>query len=121
MTNKESPMKLKYNNSIYPKVVVIKAAYHFTNVAYVHLDCEENYYTVDLAPKKNCIVEEQDFENEILAQLARYEIFKQTKEIREITLARALASSVVEDFHEEDDCMGKNIPAENILRNWFDR
>lgn len=114
-------MKLKYNDSIYPKVVVIKAAYHFTNVAYVHLDYEENYYTVTLTPKKNCTVEEQNFENEILAQLARYEIFKQTKEIREITLARALASSVVEEFHEEDGYMERNIPAENILKNWFDK
>lgn len=112
-------MRFWYRKEMYPKIAVIKAAYHFTDVAYLHLDCDEECYIVDIIPKKGELVEERDFENQILAQVARNEIYQQTKEIREITLARAVASSIVEDNHAEADTE-ESISAETILRNWFD-
>lgn len=111
-------MVFQYKKELYPKIALIKAAYHFTDVAYLHLDCDEEYYTVEIVPKGENTIAERDFENQILAQTARNEIYKQTKEIREIALARALASSVVEN----DDCeeADESIPANQILNNWFD-
>lgn len=112
-------MVLKYKKSLYPKIAVIKAAYHFTDVAYLHLDSDEEYYIVEITPKAGCCLEELDFENQILAQTARNEIFKQTKDIREIALARALASSIIENTEDTED-MNESIPADQILHNWFD-
>ncbi len=112
-------MRFFYRKEIYPRIAVIKAAYHFTDVAYLHLDCDEECYIVDIVPKEGKNVEERDFENQILAQVARNEIYKQTKGIREIALARALASSVVENDDEDEDT-DENIPAKFILNNWFD-
>lgn len=116
-------MTFMYKKELYPKTALIKAAYHFTDVAYLHLDCDDKNFIVDIEPKAGCELEERDFENEILAQLARYEIFRQTKEIREISLARAMASSVVnveveeESYAESDE---EDVPADSILKDWFD-
>ncbi len=112
-------MVFKYKKALYPKIALIKAAYHFTDVAYLHLDSDEEYYKVEITPKAGCCLEERDFENQILAQTARNEIYKQTKNIREIALARALASSVIENVEDIED-MNENISADQILHNWFD-
>lgn len=112
-------MEFQYKKELYPKIALIKAAYHFTDVAYLHLDCNEEYYIVTIVPKTGKAVEERDFENQILAQVARNEIYQQTKSIREIALARAMASSVIEGDMEGADT-DDNIPADWILNNWFD-
>ena len=59
-----------------------------------------------------------EFNNEMLAQATRYEIFQQTKDLREISLARALASTVIEkDSIVTNDDVDED--AEEILKNWF--
>ena len=40
--------QLKYNRELYSKIALIKAAYNFTDRAYVHLDADEKYYYVSL-------------------------------------------------------------------------
>lgn len=39
-------MEFKYKSDLYPKVALIKAAYHFTDEFYVHLDEKDGYYVV---------------------------------------------------------------------------
>ncbi len=112
-------MTFKYKKELYPKIALIKAAYHFTDSAYLHLDCDEEYYRVEITPKEGFVIDEIDFDNQMLAQVARYEIYKQTKDIREITLARALASSVVENDEDYSD-MSESIEVDQILKSWFD-
>lgn len=34
--------QLKYNKELYSKIALIKAAYNFTDRAYVHLDADKN-------------------------------------------------------------------------------
>ena len=43
--------QLKYNRELYSKIALIKAAYNFTDRAYVHLDADEKYYYVSLNAK----------------------------------------------------------------------
>lgn len=43
--------QLKYNRELYSKIALIKAAYNFTDRAYVHLDADEQYYYVSLNAK----------------------------------------------------------------------
>lgn len=111
-------MEFKYKLDLYPKVALIKAAYHFTDEFYVHLDEKDGYYVVNIEPKADSDISEMEFNNEMLAQVTRYEIFQQTKEIREISLARALASTVIEkDSIVTNDDVDED--AEEILKNWF--
>ena len=46
-----SMRQLKYNRELYSKIALIKAAYNFTDRAYVHLDADEKYYYVSLNAK----------------------------------------------------------------------
>lgn len=113
-------MEFRYNKELYPKEVLIKAAFHFLDVAYVHLDCTNTEYFVRMNAKPNCDIDENEFDNEILSQLARHTIYEQTKEIRALTLARALGSSVVVHNDEDDRIMQDSINADHILKDWFE-
>lgn len=110
----------KYNKELYSKTVLLKAAYNYTDSAYIHLDSDEKYYYVTFEAKegKN-IVDEKDFVNEMLAQSVRHEVYKQTKNIRELMLARALASSVVMTEEQVDECLDDNYSEEEILKDWY--
>ena len=60
--------QLKYNRELYSKTALIKAAYNFTDRAYLHLDADKNYYYVSISTKDGQPeVTDQEFENEILA------------------------------------------------------
>lgn len=117
--------QLKYNKELYSKVALIKAAYNFTDRAYVHLDADQDYYYVTISAKtENLEPSNDEFENEMLAQSARHEIYLQTKNIRELMLARAVATSVVapkEDGEVDIDGVSDNDFFEDeILKDWFD-
>ncbi len=113
-------MIFKYKTEIYPKSSLIKAAYHFTDNFYVHLDERDGYFIVTLEPKSNVDISEKEFNNELLAQVTRYEIFEQTKELREISLARALASTVIEKRENISDDDRTDVSEADILKNWFE-
>ena len=116
--------QLKYNRELYSKIALIKAAYNFTDRAYVHLDADENYYYVSLNVKnEEEEISDAEFENEILAQSARHEIYLQTKNIRELMLARAVATSVVAPKDEDelsDSEIEQQFSEDEILKDWFD-
>ena len=116
--------QLRYNRGLYSKIALIKASYNFTDRAYIHLDADEDYYYVSISKKSGYEeISDREFENEILAQSVRHEIYLQTKNIRELLLARAVATSVVASANEETTI---TIDPENkfnedeILRDWFD-
>ena len=113
---------MKFNKSLYSKIAMIKAAYNYTDRAYVHLDADEAYYYVSLEPKEGYPeVSEQDFANEMLAQSARHEIYLQTKNIRELLLARSMASSLIADPEamEPQADAGASFSEDEILKDWF--
>ena len=116
--------ELRYNKELYSKIALIKAAYNFTDRAYLHLDADEKYYYVFLSEKTgNKEITSEDFENEILAQSARHEIYKKTKNIRELMLARAVATSGVADCNEKVENVSETenkFSEEEILKDWFD-
>lgn len=116
--------QLKYNRELYSKTALIKTAYNFTDRAYLHLDADKNYYYVSISTKDGQPeVTDQEFENEILAQSARHEIYLQTKNIRELMLARAVATSVVaprEEAVETDSENTHTFSEDEILKDWFE-
>lgn len=114
-------MEFRFLKSIYPKSALIKSAYGFTDKAYLHLDEDEKEYIVNIVFKDGCKFNYHEFENEMLAQTVRYEVYKQTKDIRKLTVARALASTVIEDSFDADTTEESDIDINQILTDWFDK
>ena len=116
-------MKLSFSKEMYPKIALIKAAYAFTDKAYVHLDADQSYYLVQIVPKENnCLDIEKLFENEMLCQCIRHEVYLQTKGIRELLTARAMASTVLEmPGADQAQVTAGPDPESDILIDWFEK
>lgn len=115
--------KYRFTKELYPKIALMKAAYNFTDSAYVHLDADETYYYVNLVSKGNAeTVTEKQFINEMLAQSVRHMVYQQTKNIRELMLARAMATTVVGDTESTDDADFADIDynESDLLKDWFE-
>ena len=111
----------QFKKELYPKIALLKAAYNFTDKAYIHLDANDKFYFVTLSYKDDAQVTEKEFINEMLSQSLRHEIYLQTKNIRELLLARAMASSVVSTVDEEkvnDEI--EQFTEKDILNDWFE-
>lgn len=56
----------------------------------------------------------------MLSQSIRHEVYRQTKNIRELMLARAMASSVMfeEEFDDYEDT--ERFGEDEILKDWFE-
>lgn len=96
---------VRLDKCFYPKVTLVKAAHRFLNDYYVFIESDENNYLINWQPKDDDIIDskfELDFKNELLTQLIRYEVFQQTKTIRQLTLARAFASSMYTTSQSEE-------------------
>lgn len=112
-----------YAKELYDKEVILKAAYAFTDCAYIHLDAKEGDYLVELVPKDGKEEEQLslEFENELIAQETRRIVAEKTKNIREMIVARALSSTIVdlkaEGLSEEQDLFD----ADEILTDWYKR
>jgi len=115
-------MKIRLVKELYPKEAIIKAAYKFTDDYYVYLDSDENCFYIDIEPQnaESSKTSSSEFINEVLVQTARYTVMQQTRNIRELIVGRALASTIIDnsDTGFTDD---EEIKAEDILCNWFDK
>ena len=118
-------MRILFNKKIYPKTAIIKAAYMFTDRAYVHLDADEVNYWAEIEMKPGYTdISELEFENEVLCQTARYEVSKKTRNIREMMIARAISSTMLinESAEDEDPYKYDDVTdTKDILTDWFDR
>ena len=115
-------MELRYNRELYPKIAVLKAAYSFTDDCYIHIDMDNNNYIVDIEQKNQKSDEDigHRFDNEMLAQSARYHISEQTKNIRELIMSRAFASTVINNTPEELADTEEQVDINQILTDWFE-
>ncbi len=114
-------MKLTFHKDVYTKTALLKAAYHFTDEYYIRLDVIDDTYVVDIRTKGSASESQiqGEFENELLAQVTREEIISQTSNIRELILARAFASTIIEESNDvppADDTTSDD----NIFKDWFD-
>ena len=114
-------MTIYYPEEIYPKEVIIKAAFKFLDQAYIHIDKEYNNYVVNITTKESATpITQGEFDNEMLAQAARYVVSTRTKAIREITLGRAMASTIIEE-NTEENYIENTTSVDEILKDWFDK
>lgn len=113
---------MKFRKELYPKVALIKAAYNYTDRAYLHLDADDKYYYVSIVNKESGEeIKEEEFINEMLTQSVRHEVYSQTKNIRELLLARAMATSVImnEQVESTDVSNDNDFSESSILKDWF--
>lgn len=116
--------------SIYPAECVLKAAYAFLDKAYMHFDEDETCWIVEIEARpgqeeSECCLQ-KDFENELIAQAVRLSVFKRTHTLREMLLARAMSSSLIEgeetfsqvDVEEENAAYDQ---LQHILKDWYER
>lgn len=111
-------MKYKFNRELYSKAAIFKSCYKYLDDFYIHLDQDDTYYYVTIEAKNNTmVIDINEFQNEMMDQMNREIVFSQTKNIREILMARAFAStvvydeSVVENFENDES---------EMLKDWFD-
>ena len=113
---------MKYVKELYDREVLIKACYAFTYKAYLHLCADDKYYWVDIMPKNDSEIAEdleKELENELIFQQARRIVSKNTKSVREMILARALASTIVMEDDKAHIESEKSFSADTILKDWF--
>ena len=87
------------------------------------MDVSKDDYLVEITPKNGNENEQifAEFENELIAQEMRRIVAEKTKNIREMIVARALSSTIIdlkeEDMDEEED----SFEADLILTNWYEQ
>ena len=113
--------------SVYPVECVIKAVAKFLNLGYFYISENDKNWIVNITAKGSNDVEtiRYEFNNELLAQVVRFCVYKNTKTIREMLLARAISTSLISN--EPIDNFGsmgsQGITEEElkeILTDWFD-
>ena len=116
--------------SVYPAECVLKAAYAFLDKAYMHIDENETCWVVEIEARSGketseCCLQ-KDFENELIAQTVRLSVFKRTHTLREMMLARAMSSSLIEgdDTFSQVDVEEENAAddqLQHILKDWYEQ
>ena len=118
--------KIEFDKLFYSKEALLKTAFSFTDDFYIHLSQDEKYYYFEIRPKDSSLEYDKnalagEIKNELLANSLRQVIFNQTKNLRELTLARAFASTIIDESdgipsEELDDPAKQRI--EKIVREW---
>ena len=115
---------LRIHQAVYPQPAVLKAAYHFIDRCYIHVDMDEKDYILTIKGKENFDISSitNELTNELLAQTVRYSVYQQTHTIREILMARAMASTLTdtETPNQIDENEDNTYDLIQILMDWFD-
>lgn len=118
------PTNFCFDKRVYSKEALMKAAYRFTDMFYIHLSIQGDNYIVSLLPKHSGTISEEEFKNELLAQMVRSYVSDQTKELRTLLMARAFSSSMIEQYDFQLDKKNESIEEEftqdQILKDWFE-
>lgn len=113
-------MKFYFSKELYSKEALIKAAYKYTDKAYIHLDVTDDKYIVDIEAKRETDpIVEKDFKNTLLSEMVRICISDRTKAVRELILARAFSSTIIEKDTVESP-PENNYDIDSILTDWFE-
>lgn len=92
---------LYINSQINTHQDILKTSYNFVNNCYINLDENECNFMVKIEPKKGNLLSieelEKEFQNELIIQQTRCIISKESKNIRELIMARAFYSAYLEE------------------------
>lgn len=110
---------VRFSCHLYSRSALIKASYRFTDRVYIHLDADDDYYYVTMENKNidYKVDHEKEFMNELLEQVNRELVIEQTKDIREILYARAMASTVI--YEDALESIEAEIEDDTAMKDWF--
>ena len=115
-------MIFRFQKDLYSKTALLKAAYHYTDNYYVHLETDADSYIVTISAKngESDLLTQKGFQNEILAQTVKEIVSAETKNLRTILMARAMSSSMIGEPPQDADASDE-IPEEvdDVLKDWF--
>lgn len=111
---------LRVARSMYSRQAVLRAAFHFTDKAYFHLDSDIHDFIVGFLPKTEtgCFAS-GEFLNELLFQTVREQIAKETKDLRVMLTARSLSSAMVMTKPQPLPQKEEKPLSSPILSDWF--
>ncbi len=134
---KENIAEITLEKEIYPIVVIEKAISNFMENAYIKIKTENGKKVIVqlvlkiVNNKENLEKIIGDFYNELLREALRYEISKETKNLRELIVGRALYTTCIEldddsskQFEQEENKQEDNLEdydLNDIAVNWFER
>jgi|GEM_PF-330287 hypothetical protein len=125
-------MRVLYSKNIYSKKALLKAAYHFTDRYYVYLGVEGDSFFVDFTSKSGDIIDgerlQNQFKNEILAQVIHLVVANETSDLRKLVVARALSSTMIDEERNNDETNNRPTNIDEIslnelsaiARDWYD-
>ena len=129
-------IKIILDIDIYPIIVIEKTISNFLDIAFAKMEKENNKIIVKLVlnseQNANNIVGK--FYNELLEESLRYNIARETKDLRELIVGRALYSTCIEVDNVENEketikvenesfsnTEEKDYDIEEIAVNWFEK
>ena len=129
-------IKIILDVDIYPIIVIEKTISNFLDIAFAKIEKENNKIIVKLVLNSeqniNNIVGK--FYNELLEESLRYNIARETKDLRELIVGRALYSTCIEVDNVENEketikvenesfsnTEEKDYDIEEIAVNWFEK
>lgn len=134
---KENIAEITLEKEIYPIVVIEKAISNFMENAYIKIKTENGKKVIVqlvlkiVNNKENLEKIIGDFYNELLREALRYEISKETKNLRELIVGRALYTTCIEldddsskQFEQEENKKEENLEdydLNDIAVNWFEK
>ena len=118
-------MKLAFSKDLHSKYALLKAAYHFTDEYYVVLNQDETLYYVDIVAKEGDTPSNIDgmFSNELVAQSTREAILGKTATLRELILARAFASTIMDENSDpgtSDSDASDGEMDQSLFKDWYE-
>lgn len=98
---------LKVNREIYSKEVVVQATYVLLEKFYFLIDCDESYWIVSLKVREDCDVELESsvylFLDELIEAASYLDQMKNSSEIRQMILEKAILSQDVLNSESDDE------------------
>lgn len=110
----------KVKKEIYPLKAIYRAAYLFTDKYYIGIDQNENEYIILFSGKeKEADYEELGcFQNELLNQCMKLAIGRDTRQIRELIVTRALYSAFIPQEEQTEPERNEEYHLEEIAEAW---
>lgn len=118
--------RINLEKDLYSNDTIMRTAYHFIDDYYIFLEKDGEFVAVRIVPKKEKEITDRlriqiegEFRNELLNQEVRKSIRKDTKNIRELILARAMYSTYIEkpeDIQESES----EYCVDDIAKDWFE-
>lgn len=118
--------KINLEKDLYSNDTIMRTAYHFIDDYYVFLELDGEYIVVRIIPKIEKEITdgiyvqiEGEFRNELLNQEIRKLIRKDTKNVRELILARAMYSTYIEEPEDIEESESE-YHVDDIAKDWFE-